>query len=43
MDDSKKSDDNGSEAADTPWYDDIDIEFCRPKERKPRCGWLDLF
>ena len=25
VDDSKKSDDNDSEAADTPWYDDIDI------------------
>ena len=40
VDDSKKSDDNGSEAADTPWYDDIDIDFAGLRSENPDVvGW----
>ena len=41
VDDSKKSDDNESEAADTPWYDDIDIDFSGLKSENPDVvGWI---
>ena len=41
VDDSKKSDDNDSEAADTPWYDDIDIDFAGLRSENPDVvGWI---